>query len=590
MAGFKKDFLFRFLGDSKQLERAASRSSASLNSMTGKVSKGNKALGLLGGTAGKVGALIGAGAFVSGVNSAINAASDFDESINAVNVATGDAAPAIMKIGETAAQSLGMSKTAVNEAAVAFSAFGEKIDSTDVAGTFEDYIGRAVDFASVMNLDVDSAITKFRSGLAGESEPLRAFGIDLSAAAVGAHAVSKGIAESASSMTEAQKVQARYSLLMEQTSKVAGDFANTSDGLANQQRILSAEWENAQIEIGKNLVPVMTKLVGILSDLAGLIPGLVANFEKGIQAMSKFGQAALEVFGLAEWDFDDQALLNFQMKVEGATAALEGGRDPLLVAQDLMVGLTQEMALSAEQFERIQELTGVTDEELLRVAKSAKTLGDEFDFAAGSGFAFENEIDRLSRKLDRDLVTSTEDAAEAARDHAYETMQTARAAQEAEAAVDDLHNSFRELVDPVFKAERAQADYTRTLEQIQEDGVVTAEELQTLTDKFIALEDANANVSSENIEAYRDKATEALGDVTVAVDDQVLALDSIYAQNVPVVDQLNQVVDRVERIAGKKISVDLSSLKVATQADLEQAITRVLYQLQKSGKIQNIYL
>jgi hypothetical protein len=55
---------------------------------------------------------------------------------------------------------------------------------------------------------------------------------------------------------------------MEQTNRVAGDFANTSDGLANQQRIAAAEAENLKAEIGTELQPVVLELLSTFRELA----------------------------------------------------------------------------------------------------------------------------------------------------------------------------------------------------------------------------------------------------------------------------------------------------------------------------------
>jgi len=224
--------------------------------------------------AGALAAAFGAREIVRFGADAIDAASDYTESMNAVEVATGDAANEIFELGKTAATELGLSKTAVNEAAVAFAAFGEKINAGDVGGVFEEFIGRATDFASVMNLDVDQALTKFQSGLAGETEPLRKFGIDISAAAVSAFALANGIGETGEKLTETEKVQARYGLLLRQTDKFAGDFANTSGELANQMRIQTAEMENASIELGKELLPLQLEWVKF--QRTALIPTLKA--------------------------------------------------------------------------------------------------------------------------------------------------------------------------------------------------------------------------------------------------------------------------------------------------------------------------
>jgi len=216
--------------------------------------------------------------FVSGL---VSKASDFVETINAVEVAVGDASTEIFAFGENAAQALGLSRTALNQTAVMFSSFARRIDSADVAGVFEEYVTRATDFASVMNLDMDEALVKFQAGLAGEVRPLRRFGIDMSENTVKAFALANGIGEAGRQMTENERIQARYGTLMEQTAEFAGDFANTSGELANQQRILTALWENAQQELGTELLPTMKDLIGVV---ISLIPTVKALGNQGIVA------------------------------------------------------------------------------------------------------------------------------------------------------------------------------------------------------------------------------------------------------------------------------------------------------------------
>lgn len=207
---------------------------------------------------------IGIAKFFTG---AIREASNLSESVNAVRVSYGKAADDVLKIGANSAKAFGLSKSEFNGFAVQFQSFSNTIAGADgnVSKTFQNIIGRATDFASVMNLDVAEAATLFQSGLAGETEPLRKYGIDLSAAAVEAHALKKGIGDSTGELTEAEKVQARYSLLMEKTSKTQGDFANTSKGAANQQRILSANFKDLQAKVGAAFLPVLAKLALFLN-------------------------------------------------------------------------------------------------------------------------------------------------------------------------------------------------------------------------------------------------------------------------------------------------------------------------------------
>ena len=231
------------------------------------------------------GGLAALGKLVSG------SASDLNESANAVRVTFGAQAAAVEALSKKAATSVGLSSAEFNGMAVQFSAFTDAIGGGGAAsvGVLDEMSTRMADFASVMNLDVAEAAEKFQAGLAGETEPLRKFGIDLSAANVEAYAYSNGIASAGKPLTETQKIQARYALLMQQTAKTQGDFRNTTDQAANAQRIANAQWENARAKLGTALLPaiasVMTAFAGLatwvsenstlVTTLAAVIGGLV---------------------------------------------------------------------------------------------------------------------------------------------------------------------------------------------------------------------------------------------------------------------------------------------------------------------------
>ena len=289
-----------------------------------------KAQGQLGGfgkSVAKIGGLL-AGAFsvaaITGfAKNAISEASDLEESLNALNVSFGESAAEIQKLGESAATSMGVSQTEFNQAAVRFSAFADRVvgEGGNVAGFIGDVSTRAADFASVFNIEVSEALQVFQSGLAGEAEPLKRFGINLLQSEVQAYALREGIVAVGEQMTEDQKVQARYGLLMEETAKTQGDFANTSDGLANSQRILSASFDNMQATVGAALVPafatlvqsmmpivdelgpiltqVMEQLAPVIQNVAAQVPGLLQGFMPLIPVIGELATLFFELIDLA---------------------------------------------------------------------------------------------------------------------------------------------------------------------------------------------------------------------------------------------------------------------------------------------------
>lgn len=236
---------------------------------------------------------------------AVDEASGLGESVNALNVVFGDSSAGIQDLGKAAAQNLGLSNLDFNNLAVRFSNFAKTVagEGGNVTGVLGDLTTRSADFASVMNLDVAEAAGLFQSGLAGETEPLRRYGIDLSAAAVEAYALANGIGDGTGKLTEAEKVQARYGALMEQTAQTAGDFANTSDSLANQQRILAAKFDDTKARIGTALLPALTGVVSFVSTT--MLPALDAmgafltdTLIPGFQSFAQFVSANAVPLGI----------------------------------------------------------------------------------------------------------------------------------------------------------------------------------------------------------------------------------------------------------------------------------------------------
>jgi len=224
--------------------------------------------GALKGLAAIAGTAIAAAGVGSFFKDSVKQASNLEESINAVGVAYGAAGESIVKLGKDASTRLGVTSSDFNAAAVRFSAFAERVVGTggDVSGFVDSLTTRAADFASVFNIDVSEALQVFQSGLAGEAEPLKRFGINLLDTEVKAYAYRAGITAVGEALTETDKVQARYGLLLESTAKTQGDFANTSDGLANSQRILQASFAEMQAEVGNALLPVLASVVNQVKD------------------------------------------------------------------------------------------------------------------------------------------------------------------------------------------------------------------------------------------------------------------------------------------------------------------------------------
>lgn len=272
--------------------------------------------------------VIGAGiasVLVTQIPGMISAASDLAETQSKVSVIFGDAADAIFDYAETASTSIGQSKQSALDAATTFATFGKGAGlAGDELSKFSlDLLGLSSDLSSFYNADPSQTIEALGAALRGEAEPIRQFGVLLDEATIKAKAIEMGLLKSTVSVDEVRKanlnariaqqayndevkksgpnslaaekkamalkdaqaklreatsgtvgelskqnkVIATAGAIFDQTKDAQGDFDRTSDGLANQQRILTAEFENAKAELGQGLLPVALDFVNVLRDL-----------------------------------------------------------------------------------------------------------------------------------------------------------------------------------------------------------------------------------------------------------------------------------------------------------------------------------
>jgi len=209
----------------------------------------------------------------------VGAASDLNETVSKTGVVFGDSSAAVMAWAENAATALGQSK---GEALAAASTFGNLFVSMGMASAPSadmsmGLVKLAGDLASFNNIDPAVALEKLRAGMLGQSEPMQALGVNMTAASVTARALEMGLAATADALTPAMLAQARYAIILDQTKTAQGDFAKTSDGLANQQRIMDAQWKDLSATVGQALLPVQLALVQTMNNLTQqVLPPLAA--------------------------------------------------------------------------------------------------------------------------------------------------------------------------------------------------------------------------------------------------------------------------------------------------------------------------
>lgn len=218
----------------------------------------------------------------------INLASDLSETKSAVDAIFGkDTGAELQKWAGRGAAELGQTQQQALDAAKTFGVFGQMagLAGGDLFNFSTDLTSLATDFASFYNASPQEAIDAIGAGLRGEAEPLRRFGILMDDASLKAKALEMGLSDGKQPLTQQQKVLAAQALILGNAGAAMGDFEKTSGGLANQQRILAASFEEAQTKLGTALLPGMTTfatfandtLVPMLNDLIDKVGPVLAD-------------------------------------------------------------------------------------------------------------------------------------------------------------------------------------------------------------------------------------------------------------------------------------------------------------------------
>lgn len=117
------------------------------------------------------------------------------------------------------------------------------------------------DISSFFNISFADSMQKLQSGIAGELEPLRRLGYDLSVARLQQEALNLGITKSVNAMTQAEKAELRYYAIMTQVTVAQGDMARTLIAPANQLRVLQAQVTQCARALGNIFIPALNAVL-----------------------------------------------------------------------------------------------------------------------------------------------------------------------------------------------------------------------------------------------------------------------------------------------------------------------------------------
>lgn len=279
-------------------------------------------------------AYIGVSKGLSFMMSTVDSASNLNEEISKTKTIFGASSKSVLAWGETTANAMGISNRAALAAAGNFGAMMRPMGVTTKksAEMSKSLVNLAGDLASFYNANPEDALQALRSGLSGEAEPLRRFGVFLTDAKLKQQALTMGLYDGKGALEGQAKMMAAYAIIMKETTLAQGDAKKTGNQLAGSQRRMAANIEDLKAAIGKKLMPVMR-------DFYGWVNRFIVQMKTGQGAGGLF-RSAIETItnAILRAISITQTIIS---KVQQFTAALQSGNPAaVLLAGTLGILLT----------------------------------------------------------------------------------------------------------------------------------------------------------------------------------------------------------------------------------------------------------
>lgn len=451
---------------------------------------------------------------------AVNIASDLQEVQNVVDVTFGSAADDINKFATDGAKAFGLTELQTKKYAGTlgslFKSMGLGQDEvTDMSIAMSGLVG---DMASFYNLDYETAFEKLRSGISGETEPLKQLGVNMSVANLEAFALSQGIKETYENMDEAEKATLRYNYIMQATADAQGDFARTSDGFANQVRMFQNNMDSLKAKVGEALLPA-------LNSALNLVNGIFDGSGSGIGGKTQLEQdveAAAESLGSVETNIT-------RLKNEYANTILQ-----------ISVEYERSQEL-LDDYERLSSLEVKTDADLEQMKAIVQTLAEQYpelEKYIGKNGLFKAEIAEVENLIGKYKELAEQKAYATMLEGIYleytksrfEYATLGEKSEQAKTQVDDLQRQYSELEALTQKFNELGSFYPGA-EQNSEKVKQAAEAVQAYIDAFGSFDPniiENLSQAGVDINSFMSSLSDPSALDASAIQDLFATVNEIY--------------------------------------------------------------
>lgn len=237
------------------------------------------------------GLAVGGAAITALTVNAMKKAGELEQNMGGSEAVFKECAEGMQKTAQTAYKNMGLSASefmaTANKMGALFQGVGFDIEESAELTTAA--MQRASDVASIMGVDVSTAMESIAGAAKGNFTMLDNLGVAVNDTTIQNYALSKGIKTSTQNMTTQQKVALAMELFMEKTAYATGNYAKENDTLAGSLTTSKAALDNFLSGAGDaaELSEAILGSVGvILEKLDTLLPSLVTGIGALVQKLA----------------------------------------------------------------------------------------------------------------------------------------------------------------------------------------------------------------------------------------------------------------------------------------------------------------
>lgn len=318
-----------------------------------------------------------------GIRAASEAAAEAEETANLFNTTFSNIATTANGVANAMSSALGISTAAAQQALGTFGDLAMGYGQTQSAALefAESAVTLGLDLISFKNItgDTTEILQALASGLAGNYENFRKWGIIVTMTEVNARLAAKGYDKLTGSALQFAKIQETLAIVQEKSANAQGDMEKTLDSTANVTRRVTEANKELLANIGSGINQVLTPLKLMWLDIAESI-----NKAQKAQELYNAGQKNIGVYDIHNNKEDRR---DFNSAVRGAKGVSRGvSMTPYITDEDKFITSMNEImriyeASAADVFKTLQgygiEYSKSIADSIIAIDKLAKAEREE---------------------------------------------------------------------------------------------------------------------------------------------------------------------------------------------------------------------